>query len=48
MLIPKSSAVLAESGALLSALENPRANFTYVLSRTDIRSRSPRLTASSF
>ena len=42
----KSIALLAMSGALQAALENPRERMIFVLDRTHIRSRSPRLKAS--
>jgi hypothetical protein len=38
----KSTAVLVVSGALLTALENPRERMIFVSGRTDNRSRSPR------
>ena len=38
----KSITVLVMSGALLTALENPRERMIFVPGRTDNRSRSPR------
>lgn len=43
----KSVAIYATSGALAMALENPQEGIVFMPGRTDNRSRSPRLTASS-
>lgn len=39
--------IFAGSGALTTALENPQEGIVFMPGRTDNRSRSPRLTASS-
>lgn len=43
----EEGSIFATSGALMTVLENPQEGIVFMLGRTHIRSRSPRLTASS-